>query len=50
MAKLMIALPSLSQGDIAEEHFALATLTHANLGEPTFGIAPADGAAGVIGT
>ncbi|WP_412553218.1 amidohydrolase [Shimia sp. MIT1388] len=43
MAKLMIALPSLSQGDIAQEHFALATLTHANLGEPTFGIAPADG-------
>ncbi len=43
MAKLMIALPSLSEGSIAEEHFALATLTHANLGEPTFGIAPADG-------
>ncbi|MCH2069135.1 MAG: amidohydrolase [Shimia sp.] len=43
MAKLMTALPSLSQGNIAEEHFALATLTHAKLGEPTFGIAPGDG-------
>lgn len=43
MAKLMTALPSLSQGETSDDHFALATLTHANLGEPTFGIAPADG-------
>lgn len=43
MAKLMTALPSLSEGSIAEEHFALATLTHAKLGEPSFGIAPGDG-------
>ncbi|GAA6164621.1 amidohydrolase [Pelagimonas sp. KU-00592-HH] len=43
MASLMARLPALSQGVIGEEDFALATLTHAALGEPTFGIAPADG-------
>lgn len=44
MAALMQALPALSTGTIGEEHFALATLTHAKLGEPTFGIAPGHGA------
>lgn len=43
MAALMTALPALSQGVIGDDDFALATLTHANLGEPTFGISPADG-------
>lgn len=43
MAALMTALPALSQGTIETEGFALATLTHAKLGEPTFGIAPANG-------
>ncbi len=43
MAALMTALPGLSEGQIGDEGFALATLTHAHLGEPTFGIAPADG-------
>lgn len=43
MAALMAGLPELSCGSIGDETFALATLTHANLGEPTFGIAPADG-------
>jgi amidohydrolase len=43
MAALMSALPQLSQGQIGDDGFSLATLTHANLGEPTFGIAPADG-------
>lgn len=43
MAALMTALPALSHGVIGDDDFALATLTHANLGEPTFGIAPADG-------
>ncbi|WP_345742714.1 amidohydrolase [Aliiroseovarius marinus] len=43
MAKLMEALPALGSGQIGDEGFALATLTHAKLGEPTFGIAPADG-------
>lgn len=43
MAALMTALPALSHGIISQDDFALATLTHAKLGEPTFGIAPADG-------
>ena len=43
MAGLMVALPRLSQGTIGAADFALATLTHACLGAPTFGIAPADG-------
>lgn len=43
MARLMTSLPELSYGTIGDEAFSLATLTHANLGEPSFGIAPADG-------
>ena len=43
MAALMTSLPALSSGQIGEEDFALSTLTHAHLGEPTFGIAPAEG-------
>jgi amidohydrolase len=43
MAELMIALPALASGAIGDEDFALSTLTHAVLGEPTFGIAPAEG-------
>ncbi|HBZ43775.1 MAG TPA: amidohydrolase [Maritimibacter sp.] len=43
MAALMTELPALSQGGIGDEDFALATLTHVKLGEPTFGISPADG-------
>ncbi|WP_296425965.1 amidohydrolase [Yoonia sp.] len=43
MAKLMTSLPGLGGGKIGDDAFALSTLTHANLGEPTFGIAPADG-------
>ncbi|SPJ27693.1 amidohydrolase [Falsiruegeria mediterranea] len=43
MAALMTSLPELSGGTIGDEAFSLATLTHASLGEPTFGIAPADG-------
>lgn len=40
MAALMQALPALGSGVIGEDGFALSTLTHAQLGEPTFGIAP----------
>lgn len=40
MATLMQALPKLGTGTIADDSFALSTLTHAKLGEPTFGIAP----------
>ena len=43
MAALMTSLPGLSHGTIGENDFALSTLTHVNLGERTFGIAPADG-------
>ncbi|MCV2890989.1 amidohydrolase [Ruegeria aquimaris] len=43
MAALMQALPTLSTGTIEDEGFALVTLTHAQLGEPTFGIAPGRG-------
>lgn len=40
MAALMQALPGLGTGVIGDPDFALSTLTHARLGEPTFGIAP----------
>lgn len=43
MAALMTALPGLSHGKIGDDDFALCTLTHAKLGEPAFGISPADG-------
>lgn len=43
MAALMQALPGLGSGTIGEADFALSTLTHARLGEPTFGIAPGRG-------
>ncbi len=43
MAELMTALPGLSKGRELDEAFRLCTLTHANLGEPAFGIAPGDG-------
>ncbi len=40
MAALMQAMPGLGTGVIGDPDFALSTLTHARLGEPTFGIAP----------
>ncbi|WP_417700676.1 amidohydrolase [Pseudophaeobacter sp.] len=43
MADLMVTLPGLSQGVTSDADFALSTLTHANLGEPAFGISPAEG-------
>ncbi|PUB12730.1 amidohydrolase [Yoonia sediminilitoris] len=43
MAALMEALPKLGTGTIGDDEFALCTLTHARLGEPTFGIAPGQG-------
>jgi amidohydrolase len=43
MATLMQALPELSTGTIGDNTFALSTLTHAKLGEPTYGIAPGHG-------
>ncbi|WP_368184634.1 amidohydrolase [Aestuariibius sp. HNIBRBA575] len=43
MAQLMQQLPALGQGNIKDADFALSTLTHVQLGEPTFGIAPGQG-------
>lgn len=43
MAALMLGLPKLGTGKIGDNSFALSTLTHAKLGEPTFGIAPGMG-------
>lgn len=43
MAQLMVALPTLGEATIADPRFALSTLTHVKLGEPTFGIAPGEG-------
>lgn len=43
MARLMQSLPRLGPGGGMDENFALATLTHAQLGEASFGIAPGSG-------
>jgi amidohydrolase len=40
LARLMPALTALSQGTVSDADFRLATVTHATLGEPAFGIAP----------
>ncbi|SMF71380.1 amidohydrolase [Xaviernesmea oryzae] len=40
VARLMPALTALSKGSIAAEDLVLATVTHAAIGEPAFGIAP----------
>lgn len=44
LARLMPALTSLGQGGdpLNDRDFALATVTHARLGEPAFGIAPGE--------
>ncbi|WP_164658801.1 amidohydrolase [Tropicibacter sp. Alg240-R139] len=43
MADLMPKLAALGQGGDLSADFALTTLTHAQLGEPTFGVAPGHG-------
>lgn len=43
MAELMPKLAALGQGGTLDADFALTTLTHAQLGEPTFGVAPGHG-------
>lgn len=42
LAHLMPALASLSRGTTADRDFALATVTHASMGAPAFGIAPGE--------
>ncbi|AAV95372.1 amidohydrolase [Ruegeria pomeroyi] len=44
MAALMPRLAALGPGGALDDGFALTTLTHARLGEPTFGVAPGEGA------
>jgi amidohydrolase len=43
IAELMPALTALGSGGPMDENFAMATVTHARIGEPAFGIAPAHG-------
>lgn len=43
MASLMLKIPMLGAGTIADADFSLSTLTHVRLGEPTFGVAPGAG-------
>lgn len=40
VARLMPALTALSSGGALDETFSLVTITHAEMGEPAFGIAP----------
>lgn len=42
MSELIPAIDALGKGGALDETFRLVTITHAHLGEPTFGIAPAD--------
>lgn len=42
LSRLLIELPALGGGGNLGPDFALVTLTHANLGEATFGIAPGE--------
>ena len=42
LAQLMPALTALGRGTRADADFALATVTHARMGAPTFGIAPGE--------
>jgi len=43
VARLMPALTALGNGGPMDENFTLMTVTHARIGEPAFGIAPAHG-------
>lgn len=42
VAGLIPALNALGQGGALDDRFRLVTITHVNIGEPCFGIAPAD--------
>ncbi|GAA6208579.1 amidohydrolase [Cognatishimia sp. WU-CL00825] len=42
VAELIPALNSLGKGGTLDDDFRLVTITHVNIGEPTFGIAPGD--------
>lgn len=42
VARLIPALEAMAQGDALDDAFQLVTITHAAIGEPTFGIAPGE--------
>jgi len=42
LARLLSALPDLAQGGALDDSFRLLTVTHAQLGAPTFGVAPGE--------
>jgi amidohydrolase len=42
LVALMPAIAALGEGDITDPGFCLATVTHARLGEPTFGVTPGE--------
>jgi len=42
VAKLIPALDDLGHGGALDDNFRLVTITHVNVGEPTFGVAPGD--------
>ncbi len=44
IARLLPALDALGQGGALDENFRLVTITHVKIGEPSFGVAPGDGA------
>ncbi|TIL70207.1 MAG: amidohydrolase, partial [Mesorhizobium sp.] len=41
ISELMPALPALGRGSFADDDFSMVTVTHAEMGEAVFGIAPA---------
>lgn len=43
VAKMIPALNALGQGGSLDDDFRLVTITHVNIGEPSFGVAPGDG-------
>lgn len=43
IASLLPALDALGTGGALDDDFRLVTITHVNIGEPTFGIAPGEG-------
>ena len=43
IAQLVPALDALGEGGALDDNFRLVTITHVQIGEPTFGIAPGDG-------
>lgn len=43
IARLIPALDALGNGGVLDDNFRLVTITHVNVGAPSFGVAPGDG-------